>query len=102
MNLIFPIHPRGPQLNHWVWVTNYIDFTSGQRELCRVISGNYPNQLILHGHWRLGKWRYTEVYIGLYPHTRRGWRKKDFVIRKIGHEPVSTTIPMWEAEWIKS
>lgn len=98
---------RGPQLNHWVWVTNYIDFDTdgsygsdmGQMELCRVERGDNPNQLVLHGHWRGGNWEFTEVYLDLYPPIQKGRRKSDYIITKLGWQRPNVKIPVWLAEY---
>lgn len=96
--ITFAPRPDGPQIGHWVWVCGYIDMKRGQRELCRVCAGSYPNQLVLRGHWRGGEWAYTEVELGLYPYEEQPC-KRLFSIRRIGYEPVSKTIPIWEARW---
>lgn len=91
--------PRGPQLNDWVWVTGYIDFEPGQRELCRVCKGDYPNQLVLHGYWQTGEWFCTEVWLDLHPPVQRGRRRRDYRFTKLPPD-VLPTGPQWEAAYI--
>lgn len=95
---IYSPHPEGPHVSHWVWVTGYIDFKRGQRELCRVMRGSFPNQLVLGGHWRGGEWAMTAVELELYPYDGHPSAQL-FDIKRIGFEPISTTVPVWEAHW---
>ena len=79
--IVYPLPKVCPDLNDWVYVEGYIDFSPKQKELARVKFEN--GQLVLHGYARYGKWKETEFTLAI-SNSKGSIRKYPFEFKKIG------------------